>query len=84
MLGVVPEARGRRVGVKLAANSVAWAQMRGFEIAFAETTGAVSTSIMGKHAGAQAAHFLDYSAFKGEVRCTSFSSLLSSQVLVGP
>jgi GNAT superfamily N-acetyltransferase len=69
LLGVVPVARGRRVGVKLAANSVAWAQTRGFELAFAETTGAVSTTIMGKHAGATAVHFLDYAAFKGEVRC---------------
>ena len=70
MLGVVPVARGRRVGVKLAENSVAWAQKRGFALAFAETTGAVSTSIMGKYAGAKAVHFLDYSAFRGEVRCT--------------
>jgi GNAT superfamily N-acetyltransferase len=38
MIGVAPTGRGRGVGKKLAAHSLAWARARGFKVAFAECT----------------------------------------------
>ena len=65
MLGVAPNGRGRGVGKKLAAHSVRWAKARGFELAFAECTGALSTHIVHK-LGAERIAFLDYAAWQGE------------------
>lgn len=65
MIGVASMARGRDIGKKLASHSIAWAKARGFRLAFAECTGALSTHILAKHAGAKAAHFIDYAEWKG-------------------
>lgn len=65
MIGVAPAGRGRGVGKKLASHSVAWARSRGFEVAFAECTGALSTRIMAK-LGAERVAYCDYGAWQGE------------------
>ena len=65
MIGVAPAGRGRGVGKKLAAHSVALARARGFAIAFAECTGAVSTHIL-TGLGARRAAFCDYASWQGE------------------
>ena len=65
MLGVAPNGRGRGVGKKLAAHSVQWAKTCGFEVAFAECTGALSTHILQK-LGAERIAFCDYATWEGE------------------
>ena len=65
MLGVAPSGRGRGVAGKLAAHSVAWAKSCGFDIAFAECTGAISTHVMTK-LDAERLAFCDYAKWKGE------------------
>ena len=65
MLGVAPAGRGRGVAKKLAAHSVSWARARGFEMAFAECTGAVSTHIMST-VGASPLASCDYATWRGE------------------
>lgn len=65
MIGVAPAGRGRGVGTKLAAHSIALARARGFEIAFAECTGAISTQIMLKQSAEKIA-FCDYSTWTGK------------------
>jgi len=65
MLGVTTEARGRKIGQKLAIHSIAWAKKQGFKIAFAEATGAASTHILTKHGGQEVVHFIDYGVYEG-------------------
>ena len=65
MIGVAPAGRGKGVGKKLAQHSVALAKERGFEVAFAECTGAVSTHIMKEHTGAIVSKFIDYGTWAG-------------------
>jgi GNAT superfamily N-acetyltransferase len=65
MVGVVSEARGKSVGKKLAAHSVELARAKGFQLAFAECTGALSTHIMDKHTGAKCVHTCDYATWEG-------------------
>jgi ribosomal protein S18 acetylase RimI-like enzyme len=48
MLGVTPLAKGRQVGKKLVGHSVALAKANGFQLAFAECTGAPSTHLLTK------------------------------------
>jgi len=64
MLGVAPEGRGRGIAKGLTRHSIEWARARGFSIAFAETTGALSTHILGAHAKAVA--FADYATWAGD------------------
>lgn len=65
MLGVAPAGRGRGIAKKLAAHSIARAKARGFEIAFAECTGALSTHIMQAN-GAERIAFCDYATWEGD------------------
>ena len=65
MLGVVPGGRGKGIARKLALHSLAVAKQKGFAVAFAECTGAVSTHIMTEHCGASVEMFVDYSTFDG-------------------
>lgn len=64
MLGVAPEGRGRGIAKGLTRHAIEWARARGFAMAFAETTGALSTHILGAHASAVA--FADYATWAGE------------------
>lgn len=64
MLGVAPEGRGRGIAKGLTRHSIEWARARGFAIAFAETTGALSTHIVGAHASRIA--FADYATWAGD------------------
>ena len=66
MLGVASSASGRQIGRKLAQHSIDLAERRGFVLAFAECTGAVSTHILTKHGRQHVAHFMDYATFAGE------------------
>jgi len=65
MIGVDSHARGRSIGRKLCTHSIAWAKARGFEVAFAECTGAISTHLLTKHTGASVESFIDYSQWDG-------------------
>lgn len=64
MLGVAPEGRGRSIAKKLTRHAIEWAETRGFLMAFAETTGAVSTHIMSAHATPRA--FVSYGDWTGD------------------
>jgi GNAT superfamily N-acetyltransferase len=60
-LGVGPEARGRGIEKKLAEHSIRWAKSKGFTLAFAQCTGALSTHIT----EANPSKFIDSSFRKG-------------------
>ncbi|CAE7383973.1 unnamed protein product [Symbiodinium natans] len=63
MLGVASSARGRGVGSKLLRHSLLWAKQRGFKMAFAETTGAISTGMVKKHCSPKLDAFVDYASW---------------------
>ena len=65
MIGVSPAGRGKGIAKGLTRHSLNWARDRGFKMAFAECTGAISTHILTKHSGAIVEKFIDYSTWNG-------------------
>ena len=65
MVGVSPAGRGKGIAKGLTHYSLKSARERGFKMAFAECTGAISTHILTKHSGAAVEAFVDYSTWNG-------------------